>query len=426
MSQPPNPFIVGRPVPAENFVGRKSEITIAFDQIYNRSHLAIWGSPGMGKSSFLQKLESPQTWEEYGLDPQEAVIVRFSCERIIPFTPSGFWKEVLICLKSKLENETKLQVKIEKLLEREEVNKDSLREILRGIAKKNKFLVLLLDDYDFALQTNEEYDEHAMQRFLSECRNLAVHSTEGHHLSMIVTSLKRLNELGPGLNPNASPWYNHYLFLRLKPFNNAEIDQMLRILRVPYLREATGEVTGGHPALLQIAGFLLYRDLLSGNAPSVDVFVKDFEEKSQPVFQNIWNRCNEQQQTLLILISLFNLKGYLHKEKKFDVSGIEFIFSQKERELTRLQEQGIVTSIVNEDKTVYSLTSSVMKKWVIQELWNKDEEWLLGREKVFLNLMSRNQKDKLTKAVKWLWDNQNKVKPILQSFSKLLTLFSPN
>ena len=67
-----------------------------------------------------------------------------------------------------------------------------------------------------------------------------------------------------------------------------------------------------------------------------------------------------------------------------------------------------------------------MKKWVIQELWNKDEEWLLGREKVFLNLMSRNQKDKLTKAVKWLWDNQNKVKPILQSFSKLLTLFSPN
>ena len=420
----PNPFIVGRPVPAENFVGRKSEITIAFDQIYNRSHLAIWGSPGMGKSSFLQKLESPQTWEKYGLEPSKAVIVRFSCESIIPFTPSRFWKEILICLKGQFENEPRLQEKIEKLLERKEVNKDSLREILRFIARNKKFLVLLLDDYDLALQTNEEYDEHAMQKFLSECRNLAVHSSEGHHLSMIVTSLKRLNELGPELNPNASPWYNHYLFLRLKPFSNAEIDEMLRILRIPDLREATGEVTGGHPALLQIAGFLLYRDLLTGNAPSVDVFIQDFEETSQPVFQNIWNRCSEQQQILLILISLFNLKGRLHKERRFDVSGIEFIFSQKERELTRLEEQGIVTPIVNEDKTVYSLTSSVMEKWVIQELWNKDEEWLLGREKVFLNLMSSNQKDKLTNTIKWLWDNKNQVKLILQWFGKLLNLFS--
>ena len=379
----------------------------------------------MGKSSFLQKLESPQTWEEYGLHPETAVTVRFSCESIIPFTPSRFWKEVFICLKSKLENQPLFQTEIERLLQTEEVNKDSFRKILRFIARNNKFLVLLLDDYDFALQTNKEYDENAMQQFLREFRNLTVHSTEGQYLSMIVTSLKRLNELFPEPNPNASSWYNHYLFLRLKPFNNAEIDEMLRILRIPDLREATGEVTGGHPALLQIAGFLLYRDLLTGNAPSVNIFVQEFEEISQPVFQNIWNRCNEQQQTLLILISLFNLKGNLHKEKKFDVSGIEFIFSQNERELKILQEQGIVTCIENEDKTVYSLSSSVMEKWVIQELWNKDEEWLRGREKVFLNLMSSNQKDKLINNVKWLWDNQNQVKPILQWFGQLLSLFYP-
>lgn len=426
MPQSPNPFIVGKPVPAENFVGRESDITVAFDQIYNRSHLAVWGSPGMGKSSFLQKLESPQTWEKHGLDASEAVIVRFSCEIIIPFTPSGFWKEVLSCLKDKLENEPELQAQIERLLQREEFNKDSLRQILRVLKKNNKFLVLLLDDYDFALQTNQKYDEDAMQKFLSECRNLTVHSVEGQHLSMIVTSLKRLNELGPQLNKNASPWYNHYLFLRLKPFNNVEIDQMLKILRIPDLREAIKKVTGGHPALLQIAGFILYRDLLNANAPNVDIFVEEFEETSQPVFQNIWDRCNEQQQILLILISLFNLKGHLHKEKRFDISGIEFIFSQKERELTRLEEQGIVTRVVNEEKTVYSFTSSVMEQWVIQELWNKDEQWLKGREIVFLNLMSSNQKDKLTNTVKWLWDNKNKVSPILQEFSKLITFFSGN
>ena len=50
----PNPFFPGKPVPTESFIGRKSEINFAFDQIYNRSHFAIWGGPGMGKSSFLR------------------------------------------------------------------------------------------------------------------------------------------------------------------------------------------------------------------------------------------------------------------------------------------------------------------------------------------------------------------------------------
>jgi hypothetical protein len=41
----PNPFSVGNSVPPDRFVGRKSELDAAFDQIHNRSHLAIWGGP---------------------------------------------------------------------------------------------------------------------------------------------------------------------------------------------------------------------------------------------------------------------------------------------------------------------------------------------------------------------------------------------
>jgi AAA ATPase domain len=394
MSQSPrNPFIVGRPVPAERFIGRESEIAAAFDQINNRSHLAIWGSPAMGKSSFLQKLESPQTWEEHGLDASAAAIVRLSCENLIPFTPSGFWEAVLSLLNDQLEGESALQAEIETLLERGEKTKDGLRQVLRMLGRTNKFLLLLVDDYDLALCPNEQYDENAIQRFLSECRSLAVHSVEGQHLSMIVTSQKRLNELGPQLNPNASPWYNHYLFLRLKPFNDIEIKQALEFLRIPDLQEAIRDNIGGHPALLQIACFLLYRDLLVAKAPSEELFIQDFAEKSQPIFQNIWQRCSEVEQTLLILMALCCLKGHLHQQRQFDVSNIELIFSQRERELTKLEEQGVVTCTVHEGKTVYSFTSSTMAHWVIQELWNTDESWLQAREKVFLNLMSRQQLD---------------------------------
>lgn len=421
MSQ--NPFIVGKAVPPERFVGRESEIASAFDQIYNRSHLAIWGGPGMGKTSFLQKLESPQAWEDHGMDSSEALIIRFSCESIVPFTPSKFWEEILNLLKEKLEGESALQAEIDTILQAGEKTKDSLRQVLRKLGRQSKYLVLLIDDFDVALNTNEQYDEDAMQRFLSECRNLAVHSAEGQHLSMIVTSLKRLNELGPKLNPNASPWYNHYLFLRLKTFNNTEIDHILQILRIPDLREAIRENTGGHPSLLQISGFLLYRDLLVANAPNVNKFVSDFESATQQIYQNIWDRCSEIEQTLLMLMALSALKGRLHKQKQFDVSGIELIFSQSERELIKLEEQGVVTHTVDEGNNIYSFTSSTMERWVIQELQQTDDKWLQAREKLFLNLMSRQQLEKLTTAIKWLWKNQDKIPQIIEWFGKLTAAF---
>ncbi|MEH1819968.1 MAG: ATP-binding protein [Nostoc sp.] len=420
---PQNPFIVGKPVPPEHFVGRASEIAAAFDQIYNRSHLAIWGGSGMGKTSFLQKIESPQAWLDHGMDSSQAVIVRFSCESIAPFTPSDFWGEVLSLIKDKLAGQSALQTEIDAILQAGKPAKDNLRQILRKLKAQDKYLVLLIDDFHVALHTNQEYDEDAMQRFLSECRNLAVHSAEGQHLSMIVTSLKRLNELGLKLNPNASPWYNHYLFLRLKTFNNSEIDDVFKTLRIPDLREAIKEITGGHPSLLQTSGFLLHRDLLTANAPNVDKFISNFESVTQQIFQTIWERCSEVEQTLLMLMALSALKGRLHKQKQFDVSGIELIFSQREGELIKLEEQGVVTHSVHEEKNIYSFTSSTMERWVIQEIRPTDEQWLQAREKVFLNLMSRQQMDKFTTAIKWLWKNQDKIPKIIEWFGKLVAAF---
>ncbi|MDQ2099140.1 MAG: hypothetical protein QQW96_16015 [Tychonema bourrellyi B0820] len=111
-----NPFNVGKPVPPELFVGRSYEIAAAFDQINNRTHFALWGGSGMGKTSFLELLASPQVWNKNGLDPSQAAIVLLNCENIIPFTPSGFWREVLSLMKDKLDSEPGLQGEIETLL----------------------------------------------------------------------------------------------------------------------------------------------------------------------------------------------------------------------------------------------------------------------------------------------------------------------
>ncbi len=75
-----NPFIVGKPIPPEHFIGRESLITTAFDQIHNRSHLAVWGGRGLGKTSFLYQLTLPKIWQRYGQDRLKAVIVPLNCK----------------------------------------------------------------------------------------------------------------------------------------------------------------------------------------------------------------------------------------------------------------------------------------------------------------------------------------------------------
>ncbi|MEI3650258.1 MAG: ATP-binding protein [Dolichospermum lemmermannii FEM_B0920] len=416
-----NPFFPGKPVLPESFVGRTSEINYAFDQIHNRSHFAIWGGPGMGKSSFLQKLASEQTWQEYGLDPSQGIAVIVNCQNIIPFTPAGFWREALSLLHDKLDSEPQLQAEIKPLLEKPTTN-DSLRQALRRLGRKDKFLVLLVDDFDAALVINEQYTETEMETFLAQCRSLAVHAEESQYLSMIVASLQRLSELGPKLNPNASPWYNHYLFQSLKLFTTKDLVQLLNIIRPPTLRGEIMNITGGHPTFVQTAGFLLYRELQLGSNADIKSFAGSFERDTQQIFKTIWHRCNLKEQALLMLIALLDMEGHI-KEINFKLSGIGRILTQHERSLIKLEEQGVITSSSLEPEKFYSFTSSLMKKWVIQEILQTPEQSIRDREKEFMNLISHGQVNQVQEVVTWLGNNPEKVKSFLDWIIKVVPVF---
>jgi hypothetical protein len=419
----PNPFFPGKPVPTESFIGRKSEINYAFDQIYNRSHFAIWGGPGMGKSSFLRKLANKQIWTEYGLDPSQGIPVILNCQsqNLIPFTPGGFWRESVSLLHDKLDSEPQLQVEIKPLLEKT-VTGDSLRQALRILGRKNKFLLLLVDDFDAALVTNNQYTENEMETFLAQCRSLAVHAEESEHFSMIVASLQRLNELGPKLNPNASPWYNHYVFQPLTLFTIEELVELLTIIRPPTLRHEIINITGGHPTLVQTAGFFLYRELQNGNNANINSFAGNFERDTQQIFQTIWRRCSSKEQVLLMLIALLDMGGYIG-ELKFKLKGIGRIFTQNERSLIRLEEQGVITSSLRDNEKFYSFTSPLMKKWVIQEILQTPEQSIRDREKEFMNLISHGQVNKVKEVVTWLGKHPEQVGSVLDWITKVVPVF---
>lgn len=408
-----NPFFPEGSLPPEKFIGRNPIIQTAFDQIYNRGHLAVWGGLGTGKTSLLAKLATAQTWKQNRQDISLAVIVRFSCEDISPFNASGFWTKLLCLVKENLNNEAELQTQPNTLITESRVSQDSLRQILRELDTKSKYLVLLIDDYDFALSPNDQYSEQKMQQFLGEFRSLAVSLGERRNLSVIVTSQKRLNDIRPSTNPNHSPWYNHYLFQQLKPFDNNEVGHLLQLFNraiTPQLTEALEEIAAGHPKLLQTACFLLYQGLTDENQPPIEElvnnFIRDFESSTNPFFDSLWKRCDPKEQYLLMLMGLLKLRDRLNENGQYDLRNIQSIFSQYDKILRNLEEQCVIKYSGNNSDNSFIFISSIMEKWVIQEICNSDNESLEERQQAFFNLMSHQQIEDVRGAIVWVKTNQ--------------------
>lgn len=425
-----NPFFPAGPVPPKFFIGRKSEIRLAFDLLANHyhGHGAFYGSSGMGKSSLLNLLTSPEVWKEQGQDYSKAFIIYLNCSDINPFTPSAFWQEILSLLRDEAEDNDELKAAIDEILEGDTIEKGDIRRILRKIGQqdKSKFLLLLIDDYDFALHPNEKYTEVEMLTFLSEFRNLAVDRKVRRYLCTIVTTFRRLNELGPRLPASGSPWYNHYLFQPMKPYSKAEVLQELftstspRYIRIkPSLQDGVLKITGGHPKLLQNAGYLLHERLQDGEIPDLDTFIKDFQSRTEQIFDNIWKLSTDEEQILLMLIALSSLEGRLGS-KKFALKNINRIFSQKQRELTDLEERGIIKQTEREGKIAYEFASSMMEWWVLKEIENSDETELKKREKIFLRLMSREQVERVTLVINQVWQHREVVQTVGKIISKFL------
>jgi AAA ATPase domain len=416
-----NPFTVGRPVTPDNFMGRTSEIATALDQIISRGNLALWGGPGLGKSSFLTLLADPSQWLMRGYDATGAIFIQLNCLGISPFSAAGFWREILQQL-ADLAPEPQ-QAPIAALLTANPSTKEDLRSALRRLGKAGHYLVLLIDDYDAALQPHPSYSDNDIAAFVSDCRNLCSHSMERAYFSMVVTTLRRLNELGPRLQPGSSPWYNHYLFLPLKPFTEGDVTALLAGLPMtPGIRDGIKEMSDGHPALLQNAAHLLYRELRSGKWPDVKDFAQDFRTATSQIFESQWNLANEVEQTLMMLIALMNLQGRLQK-KLYDMGDIPVVFSQKERELLNLVDQGILVPRARTGELGYAFASSMLEWWVVEELENSNEDWLTARQKIFLNLMSHRQAQTVTNAIRWLWQHKDQLPPILEWFVKVSSAF---
>lgn len=415
-----NPFQTGGPISAEGFVGRERDLNALFDLASERGHVAIHGSSGMGKSSLLRAMASKKNWNTRGKDAASAAIVYVNCQDLVPFTPSKFWRKIL--------EEAQPEYPTAAAVGRDETPAHThVLRLARSIERDGRFLLLLADDYDAAVMTNDSYTEAQMLTHLFEFRSIANDAQLQRYSTAVATS-RRLNEMGPRQDrlPAGSPWYNQYKFRPLKPFTKADIDLLFARMPAEYrvtlaLKDAMKEIAGANPALLQNACALLLEEWEAGNHPSPGQFSLEFEARTRQYYENAWRFCSPKDQMCLMLISLSKLGGRLNARRSFDVGDVDTLLSQRERELNDLVERGLIVREAEGES--YGFASSIMERWIVQEIANcKNVAEVDEREKIMLGL-NRKQVEQIKGVMKQVWEQKETIKSVVGYVGKLVGAF---
>ena len=415
-----NPFFVGGPVPPKYFVGRNSQIRIAFDQINKCAHAAFYGSSGIGKSSFVKFLSVPEVWQEMGIDISKFYIVSLNCKGITPFTSEKFWGELVSILRIQVAGNLEIETAINDLRDAD-VGQREFRQLVGIVGAQKKLLLLLLDDFDWTLTVNKEYDDSKMLSFLNEFRNLAVHSDESQYLSTVITSFRNIAELGPSTSCNSgSPWYNHYLVCSLPSFDRSEVEKHFFNSESPLfipmdskLKSSILGITYGNPCLLQIAGYLIHNIYQDEKTPNIRIFSEEFFSRANHFFKNTWERSTEKERVLLMLIALKGVNGRLNNQS-YDLNDLDRILSQNNQKLLDLKARDIIKQIDSKPLFQYVFSSSMMELWVLREIENTGDKLIEKREKILLNLMSREQFNNVKNLLQRVWKEKESVTVFLK------------
>jgi hypothetical protein len=254
-----NPFIVGRPVPPERFIGREREVEAILDRLAGPApdSTAVSGEALIGKTSLLHYISSPEIAEKWGLSPEKCTFIFVDSQTIVPFSPKGFWHYVL---KSLAAREVHDPGYIDGLLKGDDIEGFELGELFDRIARDGKLVVLLLDEFEHVVEHVNLEDP----QFLYLLRALINRPAYG--LALVLASRKPLHVLCQNMRPVGSPFPTSFTLLSLGPFSEGEANQLIDLYTqdtgVTFSdrdREFAYEISKGHPYWLQETCFKLFQ-----------------------------------------------------------------------------------------------------------------------------------------------------------------------
>jgi serine/threonine protein kinase/Cdc6-like AAA superfamily ATPase len=368
-----NPFICGGPVPHTHFIGREDIVNNCYNWLASwlRTSIAISGEHGIGKTSLLHYVRHIAQEEGWGSEHAQLLFTMVYCQDIKPFTPTNFWRRVLDSLKQEVDKPV-LNQEIADLLEEPALDNIRLQPLFSKLKQHQFSLILLLDS--FASIVDAFSGEPSMvSGFLAGLRSLSIQADLP--LTLITTTREPLGVLCADIVKDypASHFYNGFAFQSLGPFSQVEIEALLDQAQDEAgqkfddsFREFLFHIAGAHPALLQMAGFHLFKAYhKDGLTKEVrKKVIKDFEGAAENYFSQFWDNSSPLERTLFILIILAQLREKTTLQMDLTREEMYDLFNKYERDLIQLVNRGLV----HRKQETYQIASVVFAQWIVRKI----------------------------------------------------------
>lgn len=295
------------------------------------------------------------------------------------------------------------------------IDRQYLEEFFKHLAKKNRRLVILLDEFDTLLPYPNPHPAFKDFSFFAVFRALDAYPS----FSYVTTSrkpVKTLNERAHSLpGSGGSPVFNTQVEWRLKPFDDEFVGLLIGKGNAKFSLDDKvfiHRLAGSNPFLTQLLSDMLWQF-------DRQEAVERFYDAAAQHFDDLWNNLDNNTRTTAVILCLAELNG-IAQGRDFAFGEIE----QSERfgpELNRLRELGLAECVQEKsnnwcnwifeyDKLLvwrgerWAISSKIFAWWVrdvvisetrslptYQEwLSNKEHAWLLTKEQ--WNLLSEGIK----------------------------------
>ena len=366
-----NPFTYGNPISdPSRFFGRSRAIEQVFNRLRNAEaeSSSIVGGRRIGKSSLLNYLAHPDVRRRYGMDPERSFFVYVDLQMVDhQTTPARLWHRLLTQAEHQAQ-QGELAEKLREVLAGNSFDNFTLADLFDVVDRQARHIVFLLDEFE-NVTGNPNFDPG----FFYGLRSLAIQ----HSLSLVTSSQHELIELTHSQAVRSSPFFNIFANINVRLLTAAEAAQLLTALPagtgIAFTEEETltiGELTGGHPFFMQIAGHFLfeayseYSDASRRRASWLDAFRRE----AGPHLAHFWHTAREHQRVTLLLLALLTRQAT--GRPYFEPGDLENLYSRAGQDLTSLSRLGYVA----EEAGQFALFSRVFADWIADEVRTTSRE----------------------------------------------------
>lgn len=397
-----NPFIYGKPVPADRHINREQALRTIFSRVRNKESTAIVGEPQIGKTSLLKYVlyeSTLKTWLKEDANHLIPVEIDIYAGWLSPEKkPIDFWRFIFEIIEQNLE-EGSLKNGI-KALRANQFGSATLVNYFKLLGSAGKRVLLVVDEFDSLLY----HPNFSNAEFFGGLRSIATNTDGLQLITASITSVEEMDDISFKINPIGSPFFNSFTNVKLELFDEDSIEKLIEQTLQP-----TGvvfssldmdfivRVSGRHPYRLQAVCASLFDSIITqkDDEQKYAYASEKFLSQTEHHFNRIWKKLDDKSRTVLVIMTILWLQGI--------VLGKEYSFGEIEKsqmfepELQRLAKLGFVEKIGK--KANYQWDSENFLVW-------RDQKWQIACEGIvwWLTTSVIANSREIPTVEKWLHD----------------------